>query len=198
MYPLTELIKIKMEIAITIAVVVFIFLIIYISMRNRLIGLKNKVEYANGAVDAMFKQRYDLIPNLVAAVKQYMQHESGLLEKLVTLRSQAQTPNMSDNQKNELNTQIDQAVKSFNITVENYPQLKASDQFTKLQASLNECEGQLSAARRTYNAAVMNFNNTVEMFPTSLVASMMGYKRKDMITASQTEQQNPNVSNLFQ
>jgi len=187
-----------MEILIFGVVLVVVLIIIIISIRNRLIGLKNKVDYANGAVDAMFKQRYDLIPNLVATVKQYMQHESGLLERLVQLRSQAQRPNLTDQQKNDLNTQIDSAIKSFNITVENYPNLKASEQFSRLQASLNECEAQLAAARRTYNAAVMNFNNAVEMFPTSVFARQMGYQTKQMITATQAEQQNPNVSNLFQ
>lgn len=187
-----------MELIIGVVGAAILLVLIYISMRNRLIGLKNKVDYANGAVDAMFKQRYDLIPNLVAAVKQYMQHESGLLEKLVQLRSQAQVPNLDEHSRNEINSQIDQAIKTFNITVENYPDLKASEQFSKLQASLNECEGQLAAARRTYNAAIMTYNNAVEMFPTSMVASRMGYTVKEMIKATQTEQQNPNVGNLFQ
>jgi Uncharacterized conserved protein len=187
-----------MEITIGIVGVIILLVLIYIGMRNRMIGLKNKVDYANGAVDAMFKQRYDLIPNLVASVKQYMEHESGLLEKLVQLRSKGQTPNLDEHSRNEINSQIDQAIKTFNITVENYPDLKASEQFSKLQASLNECEGQLAAARRTYNAAIMAYNNAVEMFPTSVVASQMGYTVREMIKATQTEQQNPNVGNLFQ
>lgn len=181
----------------TLGVIVLIVIII-ISIRNSLIGKKNKVEYANGAVDAMFKQRYDLIPNLVASVKQYMQHESGLLERLVQLRSQAQQPNLSEHQRNNLNNELDHALKTFNISVENYPNLKASEQFSRLQASLNECEGQLAAARRTYNAAVMEYNNAIEMFPSSIFASQMGYVRKEMITASEQEQVNPNVGNLFQ
>jgi len=180
-----------------IAVAILVVVIVIISIRNSLIGLKNKVDYANGAVDAMFKQRYDLIPNLVATVKQYMEHERGLLEKLVELRSQAQQPNMNDEQRNDLNQQIDKTIKTFNIAVENYPNLKASEQFLHLQASLNECEGQLAAARRSYNAAVMNFNNAVEMFPTSIFASQMRYTVKPMITATQAEQQNPDVKNLF-
>lgn len=187
-----------MEILIGIIVLAVLIWLITIVLKNKLIGLKNKVEYANGAVDAMFKQRYDLIPNLVSTVKQYMQHESSLLERLVELRTHAQSPNVTDAQKSELNGQIDQAIKSFNISVENYPDLKANEQFLRLQASLNECEGQLAAARRTYNAAVMQYNNGIEMFPTSIFASQMGYQRKDMITATQVEQQNPNVGNLFQ
>lgn len=179
-------------------VCILILIVIIISIRNGLIAKKNKVEYANGAVDAMYKQRYDLIPNLVASVKQYMQHESGVLERLVQLRSQAQQPNMSDGERNALNKELDQAFKSFNITVENYPNLKASEQFTKLQASLNECEGQLAAARRTYNAAVMDYNNAIEMFPSSIFASQMKYTRKEMIVSTEQERVNPNVGNLFQ
>lgn len=186
-----------MEILIIAGIIVIVVLFIMISIYNRLIGLKNKVDYANGAVDAMFKQRYDLIPNLVAAVKQYMQHESSLLEQLVSLRSQSQNPNLSMQEKDQLNQQLDKTLKSFNITVENYPDLKASEQFSMLQASLNECEGQLAAARRTYNAAVMNYNNAIEMFPSNIFASMMGYKIKEMIKATEAEQQKPNVAELF-
>jgi len=186
-----------MGIAIIILTAIFVVVIAVVSIYNRLIGLKNKVEYANGAVDAMFKQRYDLIPNLVAAVKQYMQHEGTLLERLVSLRTESQKPNLSNEEKGKLNEQLDTAIKSFNIAVENYPNLKASEQFTMLQASLNECEGQLAAARRTYNAAVMDYNNAIEMFPTNIFASMMNYQRKEMIKATETEQQKPNVAELF-
>lgn len=184
---------------ITIAVAVLLILII-VGMYNKLISRKNAVDYANGSVDAMYKQRFDLIPNLVAAVKQYMQHESGLLQQLTELRSGGGTPdsNLTPQQMSTMDRQFEQAMKSFNITVENYPDLKASEQFTRLQASLNECEAQLAAARRTYNAAVMDYNNALEMFPSNIMAGMMNYKRKDMITIPQSEKVNPNVSNLFQ
>ena len=178
------------------AIVAFCVIAI-ISLYNRLVGLKNKVDYANGAVDAMFKQRYDLIPNLVAATKQYMEHERGLLENLVALRSQSQKSDLSDKDRASLNVELDKALRTFSVTVENYPNLKASDQFTMLQSSLNECEGQLAAARRTYNAAVMDYNNALEMFPTNIMASMMNYQKKEMIKALEVEKQAPNVANLF-
>ena len=174
-----------------------VLIIVIIGIYNRLVGLKNRVEYANGSVDAMFKQRYDLIPNLVAAVKQYMQHEKGLLETLTGLRSKSQNPDLTEAERNTLNSEIDKALNSFNVTVENYPDLKADQQFSMLQASLNECEGQIAAARRTYNATVMNYNNGLEMFPTNIVASMMGYKQKMMIEAIEEEKQRPNVAELF-
>ncbi|MDR1055893.1 MAG: LemA family protein [Prevotellaceae bacterium] len=182
---------------VTIAIAAFL-LIIIIGMYNRLISRKNAVDYANGAVDAMYKQRFDLIPNLVAAVKQYMQHESGLLQKLTELRtSGASNPNLTAQERNNLDQHFEQAIKTFNITVENYPNLKASEQFSKLQASLNECEAQLTAARRTYNAAIMEYNNALEMFPSNIMANMMSYKRKEMITIPQSEKVSPNVGDLF-
>lgn len=181
--------------------IIFILLIlsifIVISLKNRLIALKNKVDYANGAINTMCKQRYDLIPNLVASVKQYMQHEKQLLENLVRLRSSTQNNALDETQRDHINNELDQAIKSFNITVENYPDLKANEQFSKLQASLYECEAQLAATRRTYNATVMDYNNAVEMFPTSYFAKRMNYQPKSMITITQAEQLNPNVSNLF-
>ncbi|MDR1583174.1 MAG: LemA family protein [Prevotellaceae bacterium] len=185
------------ELVIIFVIIVFL-IIVYISIYNNLISHKNQVAYADGSVNVMFKNRYDLIPNLVATVKQYMQHEKGLLEKLTELRSGiADKSHLDVKQMNEWEQQYQQTMKSFNVTVENYPDLKAGEQFLQLQASLNECEAQLAAARRTYNAAVMSYNNALEMFPSNIVASMINYKRKDMIEASQQERQNPNVGDLF-
>ncbi|MDR0558933.1 MAG: LemA family protein [Prevotellaceae bacterium] len=178
-----------------IIVIIVVFLII-VSIYNSLVSKKNHVEYAEGAVNVMFKNRYDLIPNLVATVKQYMQHERGLLEKLTELRSgNVSTWNVS--QMNEWEQKFNQAMKSLNVTVENYPDIKAGEQFINLQVSLNECEAQLAATRRTYNSAVMDYNNALEMFPSSIVATFMKYKRKNMIEATQQERQTPNVGNLF-
>jgi LemA protein len=179
-------------------VITGVLIIVYISIYNGLVSRKNQVEYANGAVNVMFKNRYDLIPNLVATVKQYMQHERGLLEKLTELRSGiADKSHLNVQQMNDWERQYKQVMKSFNVTVENYPNLKAGEQFSRLQASMNECEAQLAAARRTYNAAVMDYNNALEMFPSNIVASMINYRRKDMIEATQQERQNPNVGDLF-
>jgi LemA protein len=174
-----------------------VLFIAYISIYNGLVSKKNRVEYADGAVNTMFKKRYDLIPNLVATVKQYMQHERELLEKLTALRSAGNPPQWDAGKMSEWEQEYSRAMKSLNVTVENYPDLKAATQFTQLQASLNDCEEQLAAARRTYNAAVMEYNNGLEMFPSNIVASMMNYRRKDMIQATQQEQQTPSVKDLF-
>ncbi|MDR3267319.1 MAG: LemA family protein [Tannerella sp.] len=183
------------ELIIILSIIGFLILV-YIIIYNSLVSRKNQVEYADGAVNVMFKNRYDLIPNLVATVKQYMQHERGLLEKLTELRS-GNNSHWDPKQMSEWEQQYNQTMKTFKVTVENYPDLKAGGQFTTLQASLNECEGQLAAARRTYNAAVMDYNNALEMFPSNIVASMMNYKKKEMIEATQQERQAPNVRDLF-
>jgi LemA protein len=185
----------SIELIVILSVIGFL-IIVYVIIYNGLVSRKNQVEYADGAVNVMFKNRYDLIPNLVATVKQYMQHERGLLEKLTELRS-GDNSHWDPKQMSEWDQQYNQTMKAFNVTVENYPDLKAGAQFTALQASLNECEGQLAAARRTYNAAVMDYNNALEMFPSNIVASMKNYKKKTMIEATQQERQTPNVNNLF-
>lgn len=180
---------------ITLSAVGFLVLV-YIFIYNSLVSKKNHVEYAEGSINAMFKQRFDLIPNLVATVKQYMQHERGLLEKLTELRS-GNSGAWDAASINEWEKKYEPTMKLFRMTVENYPDLKAGEQFLRLQASLNECEAQLSASRRTYNAAVMEYNNALEMFPSNIVASMIHYRRKTMIEATQQERQTPNVGNLF-
>ena len=183
------------ELIIILIVAVFL-LLSYIVIYNNLVSKKNQTEYADGAVNVMFKKRYDLIPNLVATVKQYMRHERELLEKLAALRS-GNLPTGDPDKMREWERNYETAMKSFRLTVENYPDLKAGEQFLNLQASLNECEAQLAAARRTYNAAVTTYNNALEMFPSNIVASIMKYRRKNVIEASQQERQTPNVSDLF-
>ncbi|MDR0814818.1 MAG: LemA family protein [Bacteroidales bacterium] len=173
-----------------------ILLISFIGIYNGLVAKKNQVEYADGAINTMFKNRFDLIPNLVEMVKQYMQHEKSLLEKLTELRAGGKE-HWNAGEMNDWDQKFGQTMKAFQVSVENYPDLKAATQFSKLQDSLNECEAQLAAARRTFNAAVMDYNNGLEQFPSNIVAGMMGYKRKSMIEASQEERKNVNVKDLF-
>ena len=178
-------------------VIIGAVLIVLFGMYNTLVGKKNAVEKAFGSIDVMLKKRYDLIPNLVAAVKRYMQHEAGLLTEITELRSKAMSGTLSDNEKVNLNNKITKALGGIKVAVENYPDLKANQNFLQLQGSLNEVEEQLSAARRAYNASVTDYNNAVEMFPTNMIASMIGYQRKDIFEASAEERQNVNVGKLF-
>jgi len=177
--------------------VVVVVLIVVFGMYNSLIGKKNGVENAFASIDTILKKRYDLIPNLVAAVKQYMQHERGLLENVTALRAKAMSGSVSSDEAITLNNEINKAMGGIMVAVESYPELKANENFADLQRSLNEVEEQLSAARRAFNAAVTDFNNAVEMFPTNMMAGMMHYTRRQLFEIPETERQNPDVKSLF-
>lgn len=179
-----------------IAVVVLAILIL-VGMYNSLIGKRNRVEEAFSSIDVMLKKRYDLIPNLVATVKQYMTHEAETLTKIAGLRSRAMDPNVPSDEKVGIENQLGSMVRGLMVQVENYPDLKANENFMHLQRSLNEIEEQVSASRRAFNAAVLDLNNAVEMFPTNFMASSMGLKRRQMFEIPEVERVTPQVGALF-
>lgn len=182
---------------IIILVVVFILLVWTISMYNGLINKRNQVENVFGSMDAMLKKRYDLIPNLVSSAKEYMKHEAGVLSHITELRSKAMDPNATSDEKVAINNELSKSLNGMRIAVENYPDLKANQNFLQLQSSLNEVEEQISAARRAFNAIVTEYNNSVEMFPSNIMASMMSFKRKQVFVIEEAERQNVSVKNLF-
>lgn len=182
----------------------FIFLIaiavlgiMAVVVRNGLIGKKNQVENAFASIDTMLKKRYDLIPNLVATIKQYTSHEKNTLTEITALRAKAMSGDVSSDEKVQLNNQISKVMGGIMVAVENYPELKANESFLQLQRTLNETEEQISASRRAFNASVTDFNNAIEMFPSSIVAGMMHYTRKQLFEIPETERQNVNVGKLF-
>lgn len=182
---------------IAIAVIVVVLLVVAGLMYNSLVGKKNQVENVFGSMDTMLKKRYDLIPNLVATVKQYMTHEQETLTKITELRAKATSGDISNDEQVQLDNQMSKMLGGIMVAVENYPDLKANTNFMQLQRSLNEVEEQISAARRSYNAVVTDYNNAVEMFPTNIMAGMMNYKRKQVFEISEAERQNVNVKELF-
>ena len=171
------------------AVIVFIIFFMY----NSLVGKKNQCENAFATIDTMLKQRYDLIPNLVAAVKEYMTHEKETLTEITDMRAKAVSGGISSDEAVDLNNKIGRALGGIMVAVENYPDLKASDNFQQLQRSLNETEAQIAASRRAFNAAVTDFNNAVEMFPTNIMANMMSYKPMTWFSIPNEERQNRSV-----
>jgi len=176
-----------------IAVPILFLIVVY----NSLVGKKNQVLNAFAGIDTLLKKRYDLIPNLVETVKNYMQHERGTLTEITELRARAISPQLSQDMKVDLNNKIAKMLSGIMVAVENYPQLKANENFMQLQRSLNEVEEQISAARRAYNAAVTDYNNAVEMFPTNLAASVLNYQAKPFFEIAETERQNLKVGELF-
>ncbi|MFH1093540.1 MAG: LemA family protein [Candidatus Omnitrophota bacterium] len=164
---------------------------------NALVGKKNQVQNVFASIDALLKKRYDLIPNLISTVKTYMQYEKNTLTEITELRAKAISGNLSDDEKVELDNKVTKALGGIMVAVENYPDLKANQNFMQLQRSLTEIEEQISAARRAYNAAVTDYNNAIEMVPTNILASMMHYQKKQVFEISQNERQNVDVKNLF-
>ena len=180
------------------ALIIFgVVLLVLVLMYNALVGKKNQVENIFGSVDAVLKKRYDLIPNLVSSVQQYMAHEKSLLNNITELRSRAMRPGLSDHEKIALDKEITSTLGSIMVAVENYPDLKANENIMHLQRTLHEVEAQISAARRAYNQAVTDYNNAIEMIPTNFMASMMNYRRKEVFSIPHEERQNVNVHDLF-
>ncbi|MDD2906820.1 MAG: LemA family protein [Sulfurimonas sp.] len=180
------------------SLIIFVVIaLILVLMYNSLVSKKNQVENIFAGVDAVLKKRYDLIPNLVASVSKYMEHEKGILEEVTKLRADANKPNISDAQKMALDAKVTSALGSIMVAVENYPELKANENVMHLQHSLNEIEEQISAARRSYNQAVTDYNNAIEMIPTNFMAQAMKYQRKAVFEIDELQRQNINVKELF-
>ncbi|TXN34874.1 LemA family protein [Flagellimonas hymeniacidonis] len=169
-------------------------LLLLIFVYNNLISKKNKVLEAFSSIDVIFKKRTDLIPRLVSTVKGYMKHERETLTEITKIREQIINDNLDSDQRVVLENKMDGMLGKLNIAVEAYPDLKAGENFLQLQASLNEVEEQLSAARRAYNAAVNDFNNAIEMFPSNIIAKLMGYKQKLLFKIDPSETKPPVIS----
>lgn len=172
-------------------------ILIVILLYNSLVGRKNQVDNAFAAIDAHLKKRHDLIPNLVEAVKAYMGHERGILNEITELRAKVLSGGVSSGERVDLENKITKALGNLMVAVENYPNLKASENFLQLQAALNETEEQIAAARRAFNAAVTYYNNAIEMFPTNIMASLMSYQRKQVFEAAAADRENVDVGAMF-
>jgi len=178
-------------------VIIGIVVLLYIAMYNNLINLKNQVDNIFSTVDVLLKKRHDLIPNLVASVQQYMTHERDTLTNITEMRAKATSGNLTPDQKVDVENQITKSLGNIMVAVENYPNLKANENFLQLQASLNEIEEQISAARRAYNASVTGLNNAIEMFPSSIVAGTMSLQKRQWFVAPDAEREAPDVKAAF-
>lgn len=163
---------------------VIIAVIYFIATYNSIINLKNTVKETFSSIDTVLQNRYNLIPNLVEVVKQYMQHESWVISKVTELRASL----MSNSNKGSLErfaqeNELQAGLKSIFAVAENYPDLKASANFLELQTSWSEIEDRLQWARRAYNASIKELNNKKEMFPSNIVASMMTIEDYKMFEA---------------
>lgn len=168
----------------------------YVWTANNLVAKRNRVKQCRSSICVVLKQRNDLLPNLVAAVKSYMGHESEVLVRIAELRSRMSTA-ASEGEQIKAGGELSSLLARLNVSVEDYPELKADGQFHRLQANIEEMELQLQAVRRTYNAAVTDYNNAIEMFPSSVVARRQHHRQEELIEIAEEERRNVDVAALF-
>lgn len=156
-------------------VLILIFILIYtLIIYNKIIKHLNTVKHAKSSIEVYLTQRFDLIPNLVECVKEYSKYEEGLFTKITELRAEF----MKEKELSK-GAQLDNEVNNVVLTLENYPELKANEQFLNLQKNLTKMENQIQAARRIYNNEVEKYNNLINIFPNNMLASIFKFKSQD-------------------
>ena len=178
---------------IIVIVLVVILIFFFISIYNSLIRLRNQVKNAWSQIDVQLKRRHDLIPNLIETVKGYMTHERETLENITKARSQAMGAN-TVREKSQAEGALSDAMSKFFLVVENYPDLKANQNFLALQEELTSTENKISFSRQNYNDQVLFFNNKIEMFPSNIVAGMFNFAKEEFFEIEdKTEREVPKV-----
>lgn len=181
----------------TIWIILGVVVLALVLMYNKLVSARNQVDNMWGAVDTQLKKRYDLIPNLVETLKQYASHEKETLGAVTELREKAMNAKSGD-QTVQVENELTRALSGLMVKVEAYPDLKANENFIHLQKTLANTEEEISAARRSYNQAVTDYNNSIEMFPLNMVNGMtLKLARKDVFEIPEAERQNIDVKELF-
>ncbi len=178
---------------IVLLVVVLVPVVWVVVQYNWLVSLRNYISESWSNVDTELKRRYDLIPNLVATVKGYAAHEREVLERVTQLRERCVANNGSPGEQARDEVQLVDALKQLLVVVENYPQLKADQHFTKLQQELITTENRIQAARRFYNGNVRDYRNKCETFPSNLVAQMFGFQPQEFFSVPPSVKEVPNV-----
>ena len=170
-------------------IIVIVLLIVVLIQYNSLINLRNKVKQAKSGIDIFLNQRFDLIPNLVECVKGYSKHEKEIFENVAQLRSEY-VKSKDLKQAEKLNNGINEII----ALAENYPDLKASEQYLNLQKNLSKIESELQAARRIYNMEVTNYNTAISVVPKNIVANMFGFKEEELFEIEENKKENIKVN----
>lgn len=186
-----------MEFLIAIVLIGLLLFFSYLGIYNYLIEVKNNVSTSYANIDVQLKKRYDLIPNLVNSVREYMKYEKETLEKLISLRTKAVSNKTQSGERLELDKEISQTIGSLMVSVENYPDLKANKNFLHLQETLNEVELNISASRRTFNSYVKQNNNVIDSFPFKYFVKNLDIQKVKYFEALLEEKEVPNIEELF-
>jgi len=175
-----------------IAIVVLVLVLIVIWIYNRLIQLKNRVQNAWHQIEVQLQRRHDLIPNLVETVKGYASHEKETFERVVAARNKAMSAN-TPGEMGKAEGELTQALGRLFALAESYPELKANENFIRLQEELTSTENKVAYARQAYNDTVMMYNQTIQMFPYNLLAGPMNLKPAEYYEAEEEAQNVPKV-----
>ncbi len=177
----------------TIIAVVAVIIVWLVATYNRLITLRNRSDESWSDIDIQLKRRHDLIPNLVEAVKGYASHERGVLENVTKARAEAINAEKSGDPKKmqESENMLSGALKSLFAVSENYPDLKASQNFIELQRELRDTEDKIQASRRFYNTNIRDINIKIQSFPSNIIANMFGFKKRDFFEMEKPEEREP-------
>lgn len=175
--------------------VVVLLALIVIGMYNGLIRLKNRVDEAWADIDVQLKRRYDLIPNLVETVKGYAAHEKETLDRVISARNSAMQAQAGGDKAEveKAENALSSTLKSIFALSEAYPDLKANTNFLELQRELSDTENKIQASRRFYNTNVRDFNTKLQVFPTNMIANMLGFKSREFFEAAAEEKENVKV-----
>lgn len=177
-------------ILIAIIAVVAIYVIV---QYNKLINARNDVKEAFSTMDVYLKKRWDLVPNLVEVVKQYAKHEEDTFTQITALRT-GNYDEMLTNKKININEQLTEGISKVMAVAENYPELKASENFLNLSAELTKIEDEIANSRKYYNGTVRNLNNKIQMFPSNIIATIFKFEQANMFEANIEEKNNVKVS----
>ena len=179
---------------IVILAILILLVLFIIGVYNSLIQLRNQVDNAWSQIDVQLKRRHDLIPNLIETAKGYMQHERGTFEAITQARAQAMGAK-TVGEASQAEGALGEALSKFMLVVENYPDLKANQNFLALQEELTSTENKISFARQSYNDQVLFFNNKIQMFPSNIVAGMFSFTKRDFFEIENAaEREVPKVS----
>lgn len=183
----------------TLAIIVVVILVLAGGLAvsyNSLAGDREAVDTAQADVETMLQRRADLLPNLVSTVKSYAKHETEVFDKVLEARSQLMSAGTME-EKAEAEQQVESALESLNIVVENYPELKSDTTYVSLMDELSGSENRISVARKDYNAAVKSYNTKLARFPGNILGSAFGFEKASYFEASASAQETPDVGDLL-
>jgi LemA protein len=179
-----------MVVVIVIVALIILAALIYIGIRNSMIGSRNRVDEAWSGIDVQLKRRHDLVPNLVETVKGYATHESEVFEKATKARADAMSAR-GVGETAQAEQKLSGALTDLRAVAENYPQLRATENFQQLSRNLSELEDEIQASRRIYNSNVQSYNTKIQVFPNSIIADQGGFQKREFFEIEDAAEREP-------